>query len=213
MNNPSTFCQSVSDSIEKAETALNELNHTLDHLIDYRFKLNHIETEIDDKIFQGEKLLREVEDKISSLRIIEKELDVKEKDLLVLEGQQVLLQQIIDENLKFYNTPAVIPEISNISFFAQRNSSFHHRVNILVESDQNWGHLSFKWNDHVPTTIRPYEINPLNEGRCFDENSGIFKAPFDGIYHFFFTGDLFLTLLNFYNTTFVFIFNLCFLNI
>jgi predicted DNA-binding protein YlxM (UPF0122 family) len=84
LNNPSTFCQSVSDSIEKAETALNELNHTLDHLIDYRFKLNHIETEIDDKIFQGEKLLREVEDKISSLRIIEKELDVKEKDLLVL---------------------------------------------------------------------------------------------------------------------------------
>ena len=93
--------QELENSIEKAETALNELNHTLDHLIDYRFKLNIIETEIDDKIFQGEKSLREVENKISSLRIIEKELDVNEKDLLVLEGQEVLLQQIKDENLKF----------------------------------------------------------------------------------------------------------------
>ena len=93
--------QEFENSIEKAETALNELNHTLDHLIDYRFKLNIIETEIDDKIFQGEKSLREVENKISSLRIIEKELDVNEKDLLVLEGQEVLLQQIKDENLKF----------------------------------------------------------------------------------------------------------------
>ena len=93
--------QELENCIEKAETALNELNHTLDHLIDYRFKLNIIETEIDDKIFQGEKSLREVENKISSLRIIEKELDVNEKDLLVLEGQEVLLQQIKDENLKF----------------------------------------------------------------------------------------------------------------
>ncbi len=164
--------------------------HRLDHLIDYRLKLNKMEAEIDDQIFQGEKSLREVEDKISSLRIIEKELDVKEKDLLVLEGQQVLLQQKIDENLKFYNSPAVIPEISKISFFAQRNSSFHHKMYFLVESsDQNWRHLSCKWYDHLPTYIRPYEIISLNEGRCFDANSGIFKAPFDGIYHFYFTGD------------------------
>jgi hypothetical protein len=166
------------------------LIHRLDHLIDYRLKLNKMEAEIDDQIFQGEKSLREVEDKISSLRIIEKELDVKEKDLLVLEGQQVLLQQKIDENLKFYNSPAVIPEISKISFFAQRNSSFHHKMYFLVESsDQNWRHLSCKWYDHLPTYIRPYEIISLNEGRCFDANSGIFKAPFDGIYHFYFTGD------------------------
>jgi hypothetical protein len=40
----------LENSIEKAETALNELNQTLDRLIDFRFKLNKMEAEMDDKI-------------------------------------------------------------------------------------------------------------------------------------------------------------------
>lgn len=55
--------QELENSIEKAEIALDELIHTLDHLIDYRFKLNKMEAEIDDKIFQDEKSSREVEKK------------------------------------------------------------------------------------------------------------------------------------------------------
>ncbi len=98
----------------------------------------------------------------------------------------MLLQQIIDENLKFHNTPAVIPKI--YSFFAQRNSSFHHKIHNHMKFDivvnTNWRIFSGTWNNHVHTTIHPYELNPLNEGRSFDAKSGIFKAPFRGIYHF-----------------------------
>ncbi|KAI9559761.1 collagen alpha-1(X) chain precursor-like protein [Daphnia sinensis] len=54
--------------------------------------------------------------------------------------------------------------LANVAFFAQRNSSFDKQH-----------------------TIQPYLINRLNDGKAFDQASGIFTVPINGNYHFYFT--------------------------
>lgn len=55
-------------------------------------------------------------------------------------------------------------KLTNVAFFAQRNSSFDQK-----------------------NTIQPYLINRLNDGKAFNQASGIFTVPINGNYHFYFT--------------------------
>ncbi len=54
----------------------------------------------------------------------------------------------------------------SIAFFAQRQSSF--------------AEFSLK--------CIPYRMVRLNQGNSFDKNTGMFTAPINGIYYFYFTG-------------------------
>lgn len=143
---------------------MNELNTTLDNMIQYGMQLDAFSTDLDKKVIEDRKLLGEVEDQITILKIIEKKLDMQETKLLVLDGRQALLENKIKQDLNFYNNPSVL-DSRNISFFAQRNSTFN-----------------------VKTVIHPYEILRVNEGQCFSPTTGAFTIPFNGIYHFYFTG-------------------------
>ncbi|EFX60623.1 hypothetical protein DAPPUDRAFT_342356 [Daphnia pulex] len=141
---------------------MNELNHTLNSIIQYRKRLDAIATDLEKKVFEDGKLLRDVEDQIKQMDIIEKELDIKEAMLLALNGRETLLGNKIEHDLNFYNDPSVL-DSWNISFFAQRNGTFN-----------------------IKTVIHPFDIVPLNQGQCFSPSSGVFTVPFHGIYHFYF---------------------------
>ncbi len=57
----------------------------------------------------------------------------------------------------------------SIAFFAKRNSSFS---------------ISLPRTNSIP-----FPVVRLNYGDAFDSSTGLFKAPINGIYYFYFSGD------------------------
>jgi hypothetical protein len=174
--------QEIQMSADKAEKELNQLSLKMDDLIATRFKVNDIVANVDAADFQETNMLREVENTMLSLKIIEKELDIKEHGLMLLNGQQTLLEHKIEEDLKLNKS-------STVAFFAQRNNGFQktRHPSVIIHPFEIIGVRSISF--HLAAIIHPFEIVSLNEGQCFNGTSGIFTAPFNGIYHFFFTGD------------------------
>jgi hypothetical protein len=195
--------QEIQKVAEKAEKELNQLSLKFDDQIVTRMKLNDIEGNVDAAVFQEKSMLREVENTMLSLKIIEKELDIKEHGLMLLKGQQTLLEHKIEEDLKLNKS-------STVAFFAQRNNGFQktRHPSIIIHPFEIIGLRTISL--HLAAIIHPFEIISLNEGQCFNGTSGIFTAPFNGIYHFFFTGNFdYLTLFDFKNLVFILLRLLC----
>ena len=190
--------QEIQKSADKAEKELNQLSLKMDDLIATRMKLNEIEANVDEKAFQEKSMLREVENTMLSLKIIEKELDIKEHGLMLLNGQQTLLEHKIEEDLKLNKS-------STVAFFAQRNHGYQKtsHPSVIIHPFEIIGVRTI--SRHLAAIIHPFEIISLNEGQCFNGTSGIFTAAFNGIYHFFFTGDFdYLTSFDYKNLVFIF---------
>ncbi|KAK4024993.1 hypothetical protein OUZ56_010491 [Daphnia magna] len=85
-------------------------------------------------------------------KIIQKKLETIEEKI------DKVVEQINGEEQRYSK------KLTNVAFFAQRNSSFDQK-----------------------NTIQPYLINRLNDGKAFNQASGIFTVPINGNYHFYFT--------------------------